>query len=161
MRQKPFIPEWLFQQNFNPHQLSVYSYVLMRGSCFEDKRNISKALHMSKNTFFKTQKQLLEGGWIEAETDGKKTCLKATCLKTGTRMSPKSGTRNENKCIKSGTRSGKNRPETIKKQTTCPKSGTVTNSTTIEEKISDSGRHAAFVASYLVGQSLRGGRNED
>jgi len=105
---------------------------------------------MSKNTFFKTQKQLLEGGWIEAETDGKKTCLKATCLKTGTRMSPKSGTRSE-----------KNRPETIKKQTTCPKSGTVTNSNTIEGKISDAGRHAAFVASYLVGQSLRGGRNED
>jgi len=117
----------------------------MRGKCFEDKRRISARLHMSKNTFFKTQKDLIESGWVTAEKQGKKSCLTASL----------SGT-----CLKSGTRSDNVSQNEDTKQGTCPKIGTVTNNTivnTVEDTVLRAGRDAAFVASYLVGSALRGG----
>jgi len=117
----------------------------MRGQCFEDKRSISARLHMSKNTFFKTQKDLIESGWVTAEKQGKKSCLTASL----------SGT-----CLKSGTRSDNVSQNEDTKQGTCPKIGTVTNNTivnTVEDTVLRAGRDAAFVASYLVGSALRGG----
>lgn len=146
---QPFAPEWLFDQGWTPAHLSVYLYVRMRGSCFENKRSISARLHMSKNTFFKIQKDLLESGWVTAEKQGKKSCLTASL--SGTRL--KSGTRSDNVSQNEDTKQG-----------TCPKTGTVTNNTivnivedTIEDTVLRAGRDAAFVASYLVGSALRGG----
>ena len=142
---QPVAPEWLFDQGWTPAHLSVYLYVRMRGKCFEDKRRISARLHMSKNTFFKTQKDLIESGWVTAEKQGKKSCLTASL----------SGT-----CLKSGTRSDNVSQNEDTKQGTCPKIGTVTNNTivnTVEDTVLKAGRDAAFVASYLVGSALRGG----
>lgn len=142
---QPVAPEWLFDQGWTPAHLSVYLYVRMRGQCFEDKRSISARLHMSKNTFFKTQKDLIESGWVTAEKQGKKSCLTASL----------SGT-----CLKSGTRSDNVSQNEDTKQGTCPKIGTVTNNTivnTVEDTVLKAGRDAAFVASYLVGSALRGG----
>ena len=146
---QPVAPEWLFDQGWTPAHLSVYLYVRMRGKCFEDKRSISARLHMSKNTFFKTQKDLIESGWVTAEKQGKKSCLTASL----------SGT-----CLKSGTRSDNVSQNEDTKQGTCPKIGTVTNNTivntvedTVEDTVLRAGKDAAFVASYLVGSALRGG----
>jgi len=100
---------------------------------------------MSKNTFFKTQKDLIESGWVTAEKQGKKSCLTASL----------SGT-----CLKSGTRSDNVSQIRDTKQGTCPKIGTVTNNTivnTVEDTVLRAGKDAAFVASYLVGSALRGG----
>jgi hypothetical protein len=146
---QPVAPEWLFDQGWTPAHLSVYLYVRMRGKCFEDKRSISARLHMSKNTFFKTQKDLIQTGWLTAEKRGKKSHLAASS--TGT-------------CLKSGTRSGNVSQNEDTKQTTCLKIGTVTNSNkdntvenTVENTVLKAGKDAAWVASYLVGQALRGG----
>jgi outer membrane lipoprotein SlyB len=104
---------------------------------------------MSKNTFFKTQKDLIQTGWLTAEKRGKKSHLAASS--TGT-------------CLKSGTRSGNVSQNEDTKQTTCLKMGTVTNSNkdntvenTVENTVLKAGKDAAWVASYLVGQALRGG----
>lgn len=100
---------------------------------------------MSKNTFFKTQKDLIQTGWLTAEKRGKKSHL--TASSTGT-------------CLKSGTRSGNVSQNEDTKQETCLKIGTVTNSNkdnTVENTVLEAGKDAAWVASYLVGQALRGG----
>jgi len=146
---QPVAPEWLFDQGWTPAHLSVYLYVRMRGQCFENKRSISARLHMSKNTFFKTQKDLIESGWVTAEKQGKKSCLTANlsgmCLKSGTRSDNVSQDVSQDEDSKRGT---------------CPKIGTVTNNTivnTVEDAVLRAGKDAAFVASYLVGSALRGG----
>jgi biotin operon repressor len=77
MNQKPFIPNWIFEQGWNAHQIAIYSYVTMRGQCFEDKRKIMNALGISPKAFWKHLNGLIKEGWIVKSKKGKSSCLTA------------------------------------------------------------------------------------
>ena len=78
---RPFIPSWLFKQGFNSHQFTIYSYVSMRGDCFENKRSMCKAMKMGVNAFYKHLAILVAAGWISASASNGKVTLR--CLTNG------------------------------------------------------------------------------
>lgn len=145
----PFIPAWLFEQNFNPQEVSLYCYIAMRGDCWENKRSIAQTLGMSKDSFYRHLNSLVSHGWVTMSWKGRKRSLKVT----------DSGKPIQRKCLKSGTPNVASQGHVVShfRDTKCLTRGTLTNQGTNQELINRTNRIGeAYSLIYQAGKSMRG-----
>jgi DNA-binding MarR family transcriptional regulator len=141
---KPFVPSWLFEQGFNAYQVAIFCYISMRGKCFENKRTIAKNLGMSKDTFYRTLKPLIDRGWVTRK-QGKTTILQVTTNGKELLQQPKT---EKAPVLNQG------HDVSYIRDMTCPKSGTLTNQVT--NQVTITGRENLFALVYNAGKSMRG-----
>lgn len=69
-QQPPFIPAWMRDQNWSPHQWAIYCYIASRGECWATKRTMAKELKMTRDTLVRELEDLVKCGWIQETNNG-------------------------------------------------------------------------------------------